>query len=109
MIRMMIATLVVFLGVNAAQAEEIRGILKKVDVAKGTITVEFPGAPGEEVVPDREFAVTKVTRIVDLGGKDVLDRLKAKFFEKAGGKLTVTITKENGKEIVTKVKVAVEP
>jgi RNA polymerase sigma factor (sigma-70 family) len=92
---------------------EFTGKLKQVDAAKGTINLEFPPLlPGGSLnVPTGEiqYTLSKETKIVDKSGKDIAGGLKHKFFEKAGGMVTITLDSKNGPTVLTKIKVPVDP
>jgi RNA polymerase sigma-70 factor (ECF subfamily) len=106
-------------GVAPGQANnnagaEVRGKLKKVDAAKGVITLEVapilpPGGDPNTPAKDIPFTVAKDTKIVDQGDNAVVGGLKHKFFEKPGGMVTITLQKKQNTNVVTKVKIDVEP
>src|SRR5579871_1737156 len=93
MFRVACALFAVVLVAGSLRAEEVRGKVKKVDADKGVITLTFPAAPGAAVVLDKDFTITKDTKLVDLGGKELPNGLKCKFFEKPGGMVTITVEK----------------
>src|SRR5205807_1804270 len=61
----------IFAGLLVAQEKPQQGTIKKVDAAKGTITITVAGK-------DVDFTVTDDTRFKDAEDKDITDRLKDK-------------------------------
>lgn len=111
MARRSCATFMVALSVFAmwsglVQAEEIRGKIAKLDADKNQITITFPALPGAVPLADQTFEIPKQADLVDLGGKDIRERLKDKRV-KEGVQATITLEKKDGK--VTKVKIHVDP
>jgi WD40 repeat protein/beta-lactamase regulating signal transducer with metallopeptidase domain len=78
---------------------QVRAALKKVDAEKGTLALNF----------GRTFTVPKDAKVVDQDGKEIKDRLKADFFTKPGGMVTVTYRRQDGKEVVSRVRAEVVP
>ena len=82
-------------------AEDIKGMLKKVDVARGTVTVTSSNNR------DRTWTITEDTKIVGPGGKRLRARLKDKLFA-TGVEVLVTTEIRNDREVVTTLKITGE-
>jgi WD40 repeat protein len=76
---------------------QMSGVLGKVDAEKGVLNLG-----------GKSFTVSANTKFTDPEGKEIKDRLKASYFEKPGGRVTVTYVRKDGKETVTQVKVEAE-
>jgi hypothetical protein len=93
------AAVALVLCVGVVLADEIKGKIKSVDSASGTITVT--GSDGK----DHTLNVGKDTKFMAASGKDLKEGLKDKHL-KAGAEVVVQCKKEGGKEVCTEVKLA---
>jgi hypothetical protein len=105
--RLALLVFVFVLSTGMARAEEIKGVLAKVDTEKSTITINFPPAPGGSLQEDRTIAVPKEAKIVDLGGNPIKDGLKDNRIKELPKRVIVTTEKKDGKELVTKVQILI--
>jgi hypothetical protein len=101
MSRAFIGAVVVFgvcVCVGSLTAETIRGKVKSVDPKGATLTVTVGNK-------DREFKISEETKVTNIAGKSVPDRLKDKQF-KEGAQVIITTEEKAGKEAVTEVRLA---
>jgi WD40 repeat protein len=78
---------------------QVRSAVAKVDAEKGILALNF----------GRKFTIPRDARIVDQDGKEIKGGLKADFFSKPGGMVTVTYRGKAGKEVVSRVEAEVAP
>jgi hypothetical protein len=83
---------------GALQAELVHGKVKKVDLDKGTLTVQLSDK-------EQEFTINKETKFVLRSGKAIDDGLKSGYFRRKGNEVEVSFDLEDGKEIVRKIRV----
>jgi hypothetical protein len=99
--RVFAALAVLFVFTAFVVAAEIKGKITKVDAENNKITVTVDDK-------DREFTLTKDTKIIGKKGGDIKNGLKAKAFNdkalKKGIQATITTEKDGDKEIVKEVK-----
>jgi hypothetical protein len=92
---------------------QIQGPIHAVDAEKGTLKLKTPGVV--EVGPgtiqfelggsaEKEFTLAKDVKIIGADGKEIVEGVKARFFEKPGGMVTIAFVKKDGKAVVTQLK-----
>jgi hypothetical protein len=99
MTRIFVAALLVLLvGAAPLTAAEVRGKLKGVDAAKGTITLDVDGK-------DRDFTVSKDAEMTvqDIRSYQPKDGLKDPIFQRKGLLVALKTEKKDGKEVVTRL------